>query len=106
MNKYQEALDTIGMTKTNNIKSESLSKPRVMYLVKELRKKEIQTIKQYLERLEKLEKDLKYISEQDFQIYRFPNGRIIFGVDITNCPSEQEKVKRILEEVLENENFL
>lgn len=54
-----------------------------------------------INRLEKLEKDLKYISEQDFQIYRFPNGRIIFGVDITNCPSEQEKVKRILEEVLE-----
>lgn len=67
---------------------------------------EYENIKRDLDRLEKLEKDLKYISEQDFQIYRFPNGRIIFGVDITNCPSEQEKVKRILEEVLKNENFL
>ena len=60
-----------------------------------------------LDRLEELEKDLTYINNQDFQTYKFPNGTIIFGVDITNCPSEKEKKKRILEmvlkEVLENE---
>lgn len=63
-------------------------------------KKKNEKLKKDLEHLKKLEKDLKYISEQDFQIYKFPNGRIIFGIDITNCPSEQEKVKRIFKEVL------
>lgn len=59
----KEALETIGMTKTNNIKSESLSKPRVMYLVKELRKKEIQTIKKDLDRLKELEKENDKLKE-------------------------------------------
>ena len=68
---------------------------------------EIEIIEKDLERLEELEKDLIYINNQDFQTYKFPNGRILFGVDITNCPREKEKKKRILErmlkEVLENE---
>lgn len=67
----KEALKTIGMTKTNNIKSKSLNKPRVMYLVKELRKKELQTIKQDLDRLEKLEKENKILKKdlKDYQAY-------------------------------------
>ena len=51
----KEALRTIANTKTNHIKSEKIGQPRVMYLVKEERKKEIETIKQDLERLEKIE---------------------------------------------------
>ena len=61
---------------------------------------EIEIIQKDLDRLEELEKDLTYINNQDFQTYKFPNGTIIFGVDITNCPSEKEKKKRILEMVL------
>lgn len=52
----KEALRTIGNTKTNHIKSEKICQPKVLYLVKEERKKEIETIKQELERLEALEK--------------------------------------------------
>lgn len=67
----KECLETIGMTKTNNIKSESLNKPRVMYLVKELRKKELQTIKKDLDRLEELEKENKLLKKdlKEYQAY-------------------------------------
>lgn len=97
MNKYQEALEIIDL----NIDYKDYSNKTIDEV-----NQAFGVLEDGINRLEKLEKDLKYISEQDFQIYRFPNGRIIFGVDITNCPSEQEKVKRILEEVLNNENFL
>ena len=97
MNKYQKALKVIWFkTDYKDYSNKTIDEVNQAFGV----------LEEGINRLEKLEKDLKYISEQDFQIYRFPNGRIIFGVDITNCPSEQEKVKRILEEVLENENFL
>lgn len=55
--------------------------------------------KKYLDRLEK---DLKFISTQGFQIYEFSNERTIFGVDITNCPSKQEELKIMLENILKN----
>lgn len=97
MNKYQKALKVIWFkTDYKDYSNKTIDEVNQAFGV----------LEEGINRLEKLEKDLKYISEQDFQIYRFPNGRIIFGVDITNCPSEQEKVKRILEEVLKNENFL
>ena len=83
----KEALETIGMTKTNNIKSESLSKPRVMYLVKELRKKEIQTIKQDLDRLEKLEKE-----NQELVV----NKNVAQGIAI-KLKEENDKLKQALE---------
>jgi hypothetical protein len=52
----KEALESIKNTKTNHIKNEKLGQPRKMYLVKELKKEEIKTIKQDLDKLEKLEK--------------------------------------------------
>lgn len=91
MNKYQEALEIIDL----NIDYKDYSNKTIDEV-----NQAFGVLEDGINRLEKLEKDLKYISEQDFQIYRFPNGRIIFGVDITNCPSEQEKVKRILEDIL------
>ena len=89
----KEALETIGMTKTNNIKSESLSKPRVMYLVKELRKKEIQTIKKDLEVLEWLKKSI--ISKKRIQSLR-ETANPIYEI-ILHIP------QNILKEVLGND---
>ena len=58
----KEALRTIANTKTNHIKSEKIGQPRIMYLVKEERKKELECIKQDLKRLETLER-LVYTSQ-------------------------------------------
>ena len=64
-------------------------------------------IKKDLDRLEKVEKDLHYLKEQNIELFQFQNGRIILGIDITNMPSEVERVKRIikttLKEVLGND---
>ena len=53
----KEALRTIANTKTNHIKSEKIGQPRIMYLVKEERKKELECIKKDLDRLEVLERN-------------------------------------------------
>ena len=39
--------------------------------------------------LKGIEKDLSYIVELGFELYEFPNGCKILGVDITNSPSQQ-----------------
>ena len=91
----KEALETIGMTKTNNIKSESLSKPRVMYLVKELRKKEIQTIKQDLDRLEKLEKENKVL---------LVNKNVAQGI-AKKLKEENDKLKKALDKACERLDY-
>ena len=121
--KSKECLETIGMTKTNNIKSESLNKPRVMYLVKELRKKELQTIKQDLDRLEILEKENKELKEEnkilkegiksllnycdDLYLYEEKPYHITEeGIIHTFFDYEKEDLEKIklMFEVLENEN--
>lgn len=83
----KKALETIGMTKTNNIKSASLSKPIVMYLVKELRKKEIQTIKQDLDRLEKLKEKNKVL---------LVNKNVAQGI-AKKFKEENDKLKKVIE---------
>lgn len=108
----KEALKTIGMTKTNNIKSESLNKPRVMYLVKELRKKELQTIKQDLDQLEKLKKVIKFLKLNYIYISISPDGKLIIS-DCSECMQTSttylpenttiDKMFKILKEVLEDE---
>lgn len=55
-----------------------------------------------LEQLEKLKKDLQYLQDKGVTIFMFPRGRIIFGFDITNCPSEVETKKKILENAMNN----
>lgn len=89
----KEALETIGMTKTNNIKSASLSKPRVMYLVKELRKKEINAIKQDLNKLEKLEKE---------NLVLLVNKNAAQSI-AKKFKQENDKLKKIIE-ILKNKN--
>ena len=91
----KEALENIGMTKTNNIKSESLSKPRVMYLVKELRKKEIQIIKKDFEVLEILKRHSTRLDDEDW------NDNIFNGIDYENL---DEKERKIIKEWLENDD--
>lgn len=49
---------------------------------------------------EKLIEDLNYLKEEDYVIYQFPNGRKIFGIDITDMPSEKEKRKELLDKLL------
>lgn len=105
----KEALENIGMTKTNNIKSESLSKPRVMYLVKELRKKELQTIKQDLERLEKLEKVIDFL-KLNFNIsldskLRISDDSECVQTFITYLPENTtiDEMFKVLKEVFEND---
>lgn len=107
--KSEEALETIGMTKTNNIKSESLNKPRVMYLVKELRKKELQTIKQDLDQLEKLEKVIDFL-KLNFNIsldskLRISDDSECVQTFITYLPENTtiDEMFKTLKEVLENE---
>ena len=52
----KEALRTIGNTATKFIKSDGIGRPRIYYSIREMKKKEINIIKQDLDRLEKLEK--------------------------------------------------
>lgn len=54
-------------------------------------------IRNDLERLEKIEKGLKELSNKGGTIYYFPNGRKIFGFDISNLENEG----KILEETKE-----
>lgn len=67
----------------------------------------VSIIKQDLDRLEKLKKDLKYLATQKVERFQFPNGREILGIDITNCPSNVEIFNSIIQaiskEVLESE---
>ena len=92
----KEALRTIANTKTNHIKSEKIGQPRVMYLVKEERKKELECIKQDLERLDVLEKLVTDDCIAGNQI----------GLDIVNSlitknkqlEKENEKLKKVIEE--------
>jgi hypothetical protein len=49
---------------------------------------------------EKLIEDLNYLKKEDYVIYHFPNGRKIFGIDITDMPSEKEKRKEQLDKLL------
>lgn len=67
----------------------------------------LKSYKQDLDRLEELEKqqeeikkDLLCIAELGLENYKFPNGRIIWGIDITNIPSQQEIKKRLFERQL------
>ena len=53
-----------------------------------------------VERYNKLEKDLLYLKEQNIELFQFTNGRKIIGIDITNMPSEIEKIQRIIKETL------
>lgn len=63
---------------------------------------ELNIINQDLNQLEKIKKDLQYLQDNDVAIFMFPRGRIILGFDITNCPSEIETKKRILENAMNN----
>lgn len=54
---------------------------------------------QSLDRLEKLEKDLKYLATQKVERFQFPNGREILGIDITNCPSNVERFNNIIQAI-------
>ena len=83
----KEALESIKNTKTNHIKNEKLGQPRVMYLVKELRKKEIQTIKKDLDKLEKLKKE-----NQELLV----NKNVAQGIAI-KLKEENDKLKQALE---------
>ena len=63
---------------------------------------ELNIINQDLNILEKLKKDLQYMQDNGVQIFMLPNGKIILGFDITNCPSEVESKKKILENAMSN----
>ena len=62
-------------------------------------------IKQDLEQLEKLKKDLQYLQDNGAAIFMFPRSketRVILGFDMTDCPSEVENKKEILENAMNN----
>ena len=49
-----------------------------------------------------MKKDLLYLQKNGVEIYIFPNGRKILGIDITDSPSEGEIRKKILEDTINN----
>ena len=66
---------------------------------------ELNIIKQDLEQLEKLKKDLQYLQDNGAAIFMFPRSketRVILGFDMTDCPSEVENKKEILENAMNN----
>ena len=87
----KEALRTIANTKTNHIKSEKIGQPRVMYLVKEERKKELECIKQDLERLEKIENLRTTPNALESCLANFMNKCMALE-------KENEKLKKVIEE--------
>lgn len=97
----KEALRTIANTKTNHIKSEKIGQPRVMYLVKEERKKELKCIKQDLDRLEELENENKKLKKAIEVIMLWRDEQIYDLID--NLKSQDIQGYEILEEVLNNE---
>ena len=50
----------------------------------------------------RVKRDLLYLQKNGAEIYVFPNGRKIFGFDITDCPSELEIRKEIIEDAIKN----
>ena len=50
MNKYQEALRTIGNTGTKFVKRDRIGEPKIMYLVKQLKRKEYALIKELVDK--------------------------------------------------------
>ncbi len=50
----------------------------------------------------RLKEDLLYLKKTGVEVYIFPDGRKILGYDITDSPSEIERKKEILEDIIKN----
>ena len=48
-----------------------------------------------------LKKDLLYLKKNSVELYVFPNGRKILGIDINDIPSEIENLKDIINNIME-----
>lgn len=77
----KECLESIKNTKTNHIKNGKLGQPIKMYLVKELKKEEIETIKQDLDKLESLERFKTRLLQDTNKLYN-ENQKLKKVIDI------------------------
>lgn len=92
-NKYFNALYTI-------TESEENIKETTKRFINDYGEHPTQVLINLINHYEKLIEDLNYLKKEDYVIYHFPNGRKIFGIDITDMPSEKEKRKEQLESIL------
>ena len=98
----KECLESIKNTKTNHIKNGKLGQPIKMYLVKELKKEEIETIKQDLDKLESLERFKTRLLQDTNKLYN-ENQKLKKVIDILKKKNDllisqnKEKEKILLE---------
>lgn len=92
-NKYFNALYTI------TEKEEKIEEAITRY-IEDYGEHPTQVLINLINRYEKLIEDLEYLKENDFVKYEFPNGRKVFGIDVTDMPSEKEKRKQLLDKIL------
>lgn len=90
----KEALRAIGNTATKFIKSDGIGRPRIYYSIREMKKKEINIIKQSLDQLEKENEILKKAIENSNKAYDvlMQNSNIQF----LNQNQENTKLKKAL----------
>lgn len=90
----KEALRTIGNTATKFIKSDGIGRPRIYYSIREMKKKEINIIKQDLDRLEQLEKENQELKEK-FKMLEENEDVVLTTLEIS--VQENTKFKKALD---------